>query len=425
MRAALEIEHTFVDTTLDLQHVRTGTVTVGDDVAWRWRFLGVDMGTVPAVLAGVLPWLPPIWSEVDAVPVTPFSGGPAGTVFRERAGRWSASIPAGWSASLDGTPVDAVPDGWDGDLVLQHGDVRLTARSVEAPGPRQRTAPELDLPVLANLAMLGAAGLLFAAVSWLTPGGGSSIVVQQSGADAREVVLQIPLPPPKAVASDAPSSGGEGPAKPTDRASGGPRSDRQVAESAGLLGALGALGDVGLESTGVDDGLRGLVGNLQVATAGMGFGGSGRDHGSSLAGGGDAGGSGDWAPSGGTGRNAYGYGLGGRKPTGGPVASGGEPILIGALDRGLIDGVVRERLSEFRYCYQRQLQRHPDLAGSVVTKFVIAGDGTVSSASVKSSTIGDAAVEQCIVDRVRRLKFPEPNGNGIVIVAYPFTFAPG
>ncbi len=69
-------------------------------------------------------------------------------------------------------------------------------------------------------------------------------------------------------------------------------------------------------------------------------------------------------------------------------------------------------------------QRTPELMGKVTVKFVIDGNGDVSSASTKSSTLESPAVEKCINGRFMRMEFPQPKKNGIVIVTYPFLFAP-
>ena len=82
-------------------------------------------------------------------------------------------------------------------------------------------------------------------------------------------------------------------------------------------------------------------------------------------------------------------------------------------------------MAQIRYCYQRELTKNPAIKGKIVIKFVIAKDGSVSSASKKTSTINNGAVEQCVVGRFMRMQFPEPKGGGIVIVSYPFTFLPG
>lgn len=102
-----------------------------------------------------------------------------------------------------------------------------------------------------------------------------------------------------------------------------------------------------------------------------------------------------------------------------------DPVLVGALDKSLVDTVIKRNLNQIRHCYQRELNRQPQLEGQVVVKFVIAGDGTVSSAYTKHSTLGDATVETCINNRFMRMQFPEPKGGGIVIVNYPFVFSPG
>ncbi len=131
----------------------------------------------------------------------------------------------------------------------------------------------------------------------------------------------------------------------------------------------------------------------------------------------------------GTGFDARGLGSRGVGP--GPAASsardgslGGDPVILGALDKSLIDDVIRSNLNQFRYCYQRELNDHPELSGKIVVKFVIAKDGSVASAAIKSSTMNDAEVEGCITGRFMRLQFPEPKGGGIVIVSYPFLFRP-
>jgi hypothetical protein len=115
-------------------------------------------------------------------------------------------------------------------------------------------------------------------------------------------------------------------------------------------------------------------------------------------------------------------GLGSAGLTG--ATAGGDMLILGSLDKGSIQAVIQRHLNQIRYCYQRELTKDPDLAGRVVIKFVVARDGTVSSATVKSSTMGNNLVETCIAGRFMRFVFPEPAGGGIVIVSYPFLFSP-
>jgi hypothetical protein len=206
--------------------------------------------------------------------------------------------------------------------------------------------------------------------------------------------------------------------------------DKEIAENAGVLGALrdgseldGVFGSSNLSSD-LAGGIGGMIGakGIQVGAGGLGSRGSG------LGGGGSADGLGGLGTKGrGSGRSGYGSGGGsfGKKGTGGLGKIGGDPIILGALDKSLIDAVIKRNMNQIRYCYQRQLTKNPNLGGKITVKFVIAKDGSVSKASIKSSTMGDKAVEGCITGRFMRFRFPEPKGGGIVIVSYPFIFQPG
>ena len=99
--------------------------------------------------------------------------------------------------------------------------------------------------------------------------------------------------------------------------------------------------------------------------------------------------------------------------------------VLGALDKALIGSVIQRHSNEIRACYQRALTKNPDLKGKVTEKFVIARDGSVSKAETKSTTLNSEEVEGCINSRFLTFAFPQPKGGGIVIVSYPFTFAPG
>ena len=61
----------------------------------------------------------------------------------------------------------------------------------------------------------------------------------------------------------------------------------------------------------------------------------------------------------------------------------------------------------------------------MTVKFTIAKDGQVSAAKTKVSSVSNSAVEGCLNKTMMKLKFPAPKGEGIVIVSYPFLFAPG
>ena len=99
-------------------------------------------------------------------------------------------------------------------------------------------------------------------------------------------------------------------------------------------------------------------------------------------------------------------------------------VVMGALDKELIDAEIGEHMASIKGCYAQQLEESPSLSGRIVVKFVIAKDGSVSKADPKEDTVGSEAVTQCILDQFSQMQFPEPTGGGIVIVSYPFTLSP-
>jgi TonB family protein len=69
------------------------------------------------------------------------------------------------------------------------------------------------------------------------------------------------------------------------------------------------------------------------------------------------------------------------------------------------------------------LVERPELTGKIVLMFAIGPDGKVPKAAVDSTTLEDAEVERCMVETVKKLRFPRPKG-GSVKVTYPFVFRP-
>ena len=101
----------------------------------------------------------------------------------------------------------------------------------------------------------------------------------------------------------------------------------------------------------------------------------------------------------------------------------GSPVIMGALDKSLIDKVIKQNQAKFAYCYQRELVKNPELKGKVTLNFTISKTGSVAKSSTHNTTLSNAAAEACMNQQMKTLKFPEPKGGGIVIVKYPFVFS--
>lgn len=429
----LEVAQVFGDAVVDLKHFARGrAVSLGATLRKSWR------GTQRI--------------EDFAVPVAHLPA-PTYAVFEADASGWSCVAAPGWSGWVDGPAgrrsldtLQAVaapgPDGLyrlrlgpEDTAVIEVGTSIFVARSVH---PSRRVPVQgrdnLDYPLLGIAAFMGVVAAAFGlAVSTLP----APPDVHDQGATDRlvEVLLQHPVELPKP-ATPKPVETGER-AKRAEGARGEPdarqakarsleprRQDRAIAETAGILGALdrNASLDSLLGESGLPSSLAGGIGSLigpRGTQRGVGLG----DRGGGLGGGGTAEGVGSVGPRGPGGGCAD----CGRIERSAPpaVRTEGEVISIGALDKSLVDQVVKRNMAQIRYCYQRELTKDPNLGGKVTVKFVIAGDGSVSSATTRSSTLGNASAESCINGRFMRMQFPAPKGGGIVIVSYPFLFSPG
>ena len=93
----------------------------------------------------------------------------------------------------------------------------------------------------------------------------------------------------------------------------------------------------------------------------------------------------------------------------------------GSLSKEQINKVVRAHLAGIKYCYEKELQHKASLSGGIDIFWVIQPDGTVSKANVKNTTMGDAAVEGCIVRQVKQWQFPKAPGQ-TTVGRYPFIF---
>ena len=467
---ALAVRHLWRGALLDVVHATEGAepLTLSGEVAWQWSLAGIDLGFVPAAWRPALLLSPPLLSQVRQVP--------RGTFLVPDALLDGEGTRELWRFDSGGTPELVTDARWslrvvgaDG-LEVDHDVLRAAGRLRESLGERTlELAPQERVvlgvgdhvfetqvvplpasvgrePVSRAHLVLGAAvvALLFAAQVAL-----KELVPPQStlaNTDLEEVLARLtpPTPPPRVQAPPPPVPEppravrhGGGPVGPAGRAG---RRDGRVPEAARQAQAAMAVvqdspllslmrgelaADLGAGFTGT---LEESAGHLRgVAGVQLGVGG--------LAGRGDFTGGGNTV-------HGAGFGPGGGRGPGvadgteheggdfGPRSVGTEPVTdiravvsVGALPKELIDREIKRHLSRIRYCYQRELQRAPGLAGRVRVKFTISGSGAVSRAVAETQGL-PATVGHCVEDQFHKMVFPEPRGGGIVLVKYPFTFAP-
>jgi hypothetical protein len=442
---AVEVRQFWGDTLLAVRHARRSeaTLALGAETGWMWRWLGVDLGFVTQSARPLLAPLALFGSEVAQAPKAAF-------LVPEDASDGEGELALyRW---VDAEPEVLVPPGWSGASAklrpgsvceLHRGDLRLELRLIEAP-PRSREEERADLgfaAILSGAALLGASFAAFVALAPPTP---TATLVEVPDRVMKVVMVPAPPPEPTPVHAPAPAGGGrkakgpEGEAgRPEARlakASGRERADqaridRQVAENAGILGVLSEQGALaGLSTSTLDPGLRDALGGLSgpkgVALGRNGLGERGNGPGGGGIEGTGIGTVGD-GPGAGPGHGPGGHGDLGPRGEGVISSPSSESIVLGCMERSAVDEVVRRHLAPIRYCYQRRLQQQPELAGKIVTRFTISADGSVASAAVKTSTLGDDAVDACVAGRFAKMTFPAlPPGCQTVVVSYPFLFSP-
>ena len=474
----LEVAEIWGDVVMDVKHYAKGAkpVTVGTSTRVRWRYLGIPIAFVPSFFSKIDWMFGPTLSTAEPEWVNEFYV-PADNLPNDdyklctwEGGGWVINISDSWAGFVDigeerhtiqemiesgkassaGGGIYKIEVADNTRVVVDLGHVIFFAQLV-APGKKviAGITENLDYPFLGILSFMVFLGIIAGVLVATMPPRPDSETLEIPD---RFVELLLEQPPEeqhreKSKPSGNPDAGEGAKAKreegkvgkkdaKMDKAKGNKvemnkrQIDKEIAENAGVLGAMregseldGVFGSSGLSSD-IAGGIGGLIGakGTQIGSGGLGSRGSG------LGGGGTAEGLGGLGTKGrGSGSSGYGSGGGnfGAKGEGGIGRIGGDPIILGALDKSLIDAVIKRNMNQIRYCYQRELTKNPNLGGKIVVKFVIAKDGTVSSATTKSSTMNSPAVQNCINGRFMRFKFPEPKGGGIVIVSYPFIFAPG
>jgi TonB family protein len=127
---------------------------------------------------------------------------------------------------------------------------------------------------------------------------------------------------------------------------------------------------------------------------------------------------------------------------GGPWQPGGQGLDLGAgtkrgpdlvidkrgepqpgLQRGEIQRVVNRARARIRHCYERAMQKEPNLRGKVAYSWIIDAQGRVGGLQTLAGSLNNPGLGQCLERVIRTLRFPPPRGGGVVQVSYPFVFS--
>jgi outer membrane biosynthesis protein TonB len=378
--------------------------------------------------------------------------------------RFTVQVPDGASLSTLGTDVRKPERGKRISLGLSErakvgvGSLSFLIRAIPRPEGfvASKKLSERDLPFLKVVAGTALASALFFIALALMPKSNPPGSEELSAANQQMVrLLMRPPPPPK-------------PAKVTKKAEEKPQGDEgeKVKGDEGTMGKPDAKQEMAAaskEGSPITEaskrekdrqriskvGLLGALGNKNALANLTGPGGIGTGINNALGGLSAAGPTGDQRGAGGvgtrgigTGGGGQGLGLGGLGTQGGGRGGGGNGIdfagkehntvrivpgktnVVGGLSKEVIAKVIQSHQSEIKYCYEAELQKTPNLSGKVAAMFVIGPDGSVSEANVAETSLNNTSAENCMMARIKRWKFPEPVGGGVVTVTFPWIFNP-
>ena len=109
--------------------------------------------------------------------------------------------------------------------------------------------------------------------------------------------------------------------------------------------------------------------------------------------------------------------------THGPRVSAGTCVILGLLDGRRVPGIISNRTKEVKTCYKQGLIGNPKLQGLVSVALTIDDNGVVQFSRLRSSTLHNPNVEQCIIGFTRNWKFPKAQ-SGYAVVTCPFDLKP-
>ena len=97
-----------------------------------------------------------------------------------------------------------------------------------------------------------------------------------------------------------------------------------------------------------------------------------------------------------------------------------EPV-IGEIRKELISKIINKRKFELQLCFELALRKNRNLRGSIELTWLLDTRGRISDLKVANSTIRNRAMQQCVLQKVSRWKFPRPR-KGSIEITYPFHF---
>jgi Ca-activated chloride channel family protein len=99
-----------------------------------------------------------------------------------------------------------------------------------------------------------------------------------------------------------------------------------------------------------------------------------------------------------------------------------EVSATSGLSKKAIQKVVKQQIPSIEICYQKALEKQPHIQGGTILQLIIDSKGCVTKATLVSGKLNDRNLEQCIIQKMKELTFPTPEGTNEVTVNVSFNF---
>lgn len=99
----------------------------------------------------------------------------------------------------------------------------------------------------------------------------------------------------------------------------------------------------------------------------------------------------------------------------------GEITTDGGLSKKAIQNGLKQQLRPIELCYQKALEKKSNIQGEATFRLMIDSKGRVTKVSLISSKLNDKNLEQCIIQKIKELTFPTPQGTDTVTVTVCFS----
>lgn len=84
---------------------------------------------------------------------------------------------------------------------------------------------------------------------------------------------------------------------------------------------------------------------------------------------------------------------------------------------------IKKNHKKFETCYIKGIKKHPGAAGTLVLSFKISPAGEISDVQKKNSDLFSDDIENCVIQTVKKMKFPKRHDKSDLLIEYPFKFS--